>query len=80
MTPQIIGGRLRSLRRDAGLTQQQVADRVYLSRETVTNYEQGRHMPRPETLVLLADAFGVTLDFLVRGSTLQHREGRVLIR
>lgn len=62
-----IGIRLATLRRNAGLSQSQIADRVHVCASTVGMYEQGRREPAIETLVALAALFEVSLDYLVTG-------------
>jgi transcriptional regulator with XRE-family HTH domain len=52
------GRRLRSLREDAGLTQDQVAERVSLKRTSITNIESGRQHIALHQLFLLAAAVG----------------------
>ena len=61
----IFGERLRMLRKRAGLTQQQVAARLSIHRTAYTKYETSGVTPDPQGLVRLAEAFGVTVDFLV---------------
>ncbi|MDF2571146.1 MAG: DNA-binding protein [Sporomusa sp.] len=57
--------RLAKLRNNKGLTQQQVADITGLTRARLNNYEQGVREPDYDTLLRLADFFGVTTDHLL---------------
>lgn len=59
------GETLKKLRSDAGLTQKQLADRLWLSKATVSYYEQSVRYPSPEVLVKLAGVFHVSTDFLL---------------
>ncbi len=59
------GTMLKKLRKDAGMTQQQLADRLWLTKATVSYYEQSLRFPSPEILVKLAGVFHVTTDFLL---------------
>lgn len=59
------GKRLKALRNEKGLTQQQVADRVWVSKAVVSSYEIGTRTPSYEVLIKLAKLFGVTTDFLL---------------
>lgn len=61
----LFGERLRALRRQAGLTQQAVAERLSVHRTAYTKYETSGVMPDPVGLVLLADLFGVSVDYLI---------------
>lgn len=58
-----IGQRLRTLRKSQKLTQQAVADRVGITRATLSNYEIDRRTPDLKTLRKLAESFGVGLDY-----------------
>lgn len=59
--------RLFELRRQAGLSQEELASVVGVSRQAVQKWESGASRPDIDRLILLADYFGVTLDDLVRG-------------
>lgn len=65
MTGDVFSERLRTLRKQSRLTQQQVADRLNLHRTTYTKYETGVVAPDREGLLRLAELFGVTVDYLV---------------
>lgn len=58
---------LTRLRRERGFSQEQLAERLAVSRQAVGKWEAGHTLPELEKLVMLADLFGVTLDELVRG-------------
>lgn len=66
-TMETINTRIVSLRKDAGLSQQQLADALNLSRRTVSLWETGRRVPDLQSALLLADYFHTTLDHLVKG-------------
>lgn len=59
--------RLFELRRHAGLSQEELANLLGLSRQAVQKWEAGTSRPDMDNLVLLADYFHVTLDYLVTG-------------
>ena len=61
----LFGARLRALRKQSGLTQQAVADRLQIDRTTYTKYEIGRVSPDQQGLLRLAQLFNVTLDTLL---------------
>lgn len=56
---------MKAARNDAGLTQQQVATRVKLTRTSITNIERGTQHIALHQLFLLADAVGVSVDALL---------------
>ena len=57
--------RLRERRRAQDLTQQFVADQLGITQASYQAYEGGKTMPTAEKLVLLADLFDVTTDYLL---------------
>lgn len=56
--------RIREARLARGLSQAELAERVRVSQPTVAHWEQGAHAPRQMAMVRLADALGVTPDWL----------------
>ena len=59
------------LRKQKGLTQQQLADQINLSNKTISKWESGSGSPDLSNLPLLADALGVSVDELLRGESKQ---------
>lgn len=57
-------GRLRCLRKKAGLSQRELGEKVGISWRTICEYEAGHHDPTLMMLYSLADYFGITLDEL----------------
>lgn len=60
-----ITSNIRRLRKESGLTQQQVADKVNVSRSAYSQYEMGLKQPTIDTLVKIADLYKCSLDYLV---------------
>lgn len=60
-----LGERLKKLRMERGLTQEQLAGQLHVTRQAVAKWESDNGTPDVDNLVRLADAFGVTLDTLV---------------
>jgi len=58
---------LKLMRTRMGMTQEEVAEQVGVSRQAVAKWEKGESLPDIESCVHLADLFGVPLDMLVRG-------------
>lgn len=56
---------LADLRQDRSLTQKSLAEKLHVSVGTISNYENGVHLPDLEKLVMLADYFNVTTDYLL---------------
>ncbi|MER6235977.1 helix-turn-helix transcriptional regulator [Streptomyces clavifer] len=61
-----IGDHIRTARQVAGLTQQQVAERIDMDRATYNRIEQGHSAALIDSLIRIADAIGVPLADLVR--------------
>ena len=59
------GVTLKKLRLQEGLTQQQLADRLGVTKSVVSYYELQERYPSPEVLTKLASVFHVTTDFLL---------------
>ncbi len=57
--------RLKEARKVAGLTQEEVAKKLGISKSTYCCYETGRHSPDPDALVILCKAFNVSADYLL---------------
>lgn len=57
--------RLKDLRRQAALSQEQLANRIGVSRQAITKWESGAGRPEIENLVALADVFAVSVDSLL---------------
>ena len=70
----MMGARIAALRRRAGLSQAELAQRLQCSASAVGMYEQGRREPASDVLVRLAEVFGVTTDYLLTGQTRQDRD------
>ena len=56
---------LMSLRKMSGMSQEELVERIYISRQTLSKYETGESLPNIEQCKAIADVFGVTLDDLV---------------
>ena len=58
-----IGSKLKTLRKGRGLTQQQLSEKIGLSRATISNYEVSRRTPHLSELKRIADFYGVSLNY-----------------
>ncbi len=61
-----IGGKIQARRKAMGLSQEDLAQLIGVSRQSVTKWETGQSAPDLDRLVELADMLGVSLDFLLR--------------
>lgn len=56
--------RIRDLREDRDLTQEQLCKILYMHKTTYTNYEQGKHTVPLDFAVLIADFYDVSIDYI----------------
>ena len=69
-----IGKQIRKYRTELKLSQDDLADKVYVTRQTISNWENDRNYPDVRSLVLLSNVFGVSLDILIKGDLEQMKE------
>lgn len=60
--------RIRKIRRDLDLTQQEFADRIGIKRNTIANYETGRNEPVDSVVSLICREFNVNEEWLRNGT------------
>jgi hypothetical protein len=60
--------RIRKIRRDLDLTQQEFADRIGIKRGAIANYEIGRNAPTDSVVSLICREFGVSEEWLRKGT------------
>lgn len=58
---------IKQKRKDKGLTQEELAEILFVSRQTVSNWENGKTLPDIDSLILLSEALDVSIDELVKG-------------
>lgn len=59
------GQKLKEIRKNEGLSQEQLADKIGVSRQAITKWETGKGLPDMENMMILAEIFKTTLDELV---------------
>lgn len=69
-----IGERIKKIRKDANVTQQQFADRLDLKRNTIGNYEVDIIVPSERTIKAICAAYNVNPDWLISGIGEPYRE------
>ncbi|MCD8051952.1 MAG: helix-turn-helix domain-containing protein [Clostridiales bacterium] len=62
-----IADRIQQLRKANGISQEELADRVGVSRQAVSKWESEQSVPDLNKIILLSDYFGVTTDYLLKG-------------
>ena len=62
-----LGKQIKKYRQEAGLSQEELANRIYVSRQTISNWESDKSYPDVNSLVLLSEIFQISLDKLIKG-------------
>ena len=62
-----LGKQINMHRQEAHLSQEELANRVYVSRQTISNWENDKSYPDVNSLVLLSEIFQISLDKLIKG-------------
>ncbi len=60
-----LGQKIRASRKACGMTQEQLADLLNISRVTVSSWENDENSPTVENIVLISHALSVTIDYLL---------------
>lgn len=59
--------RLAELRREKNLSQEELAEKLYVSRQTISNWERDKTYPDINSLLLIATYVDISLDNLIKG-------------
>ena len=62
-----IGKKLKNARIEAGLTQEKAAEKIDVSRQTISNWENEKSYPDIISVIALSDLYSVSLDELLKG-------------
>lgn len=78
-----LGKRITEIRKENNMTQEELAEKFHVTRQTISNWENGKSYPDVETLVHISNEFNVSLDMLMKGDkdmvskiTKEQRQGR----
>lgn len=62
-----IGTQIKKYRSEMELSQEELAERIYVTRQTISNWENGKSYPDIHSLLLLGSLFNISLDQLIKG-------------
>lgn len=62
-----LGSHIKARCAELGISQDELAGRIYVSRQTISSWENDKTYPDVQSLLLLSQVFGMTIDELVRG-------------
>ena len=63
-----IGDKLKKARMDKNLTQEEVAEKIFVSRQSISNWENNKTYPDIGNVIALSDLYQISLDELLKGS------------
>lgn len=69
-----LGSQIKRHRTERGLSQDDLAAKIYVSRQTVSSWENDKTYPDVESLLLLSVLFDVTVDELIKGDVEAMKE------
>ncbi|EAC6063214.1 TPA: helix-turn-helix domain-containing protein [Listeria monocytogenes] len=62
-----VGAQIKKYRSNMGITQEELAEKIYVSRQTVSNWETGKNYPDIHSVLRLSLLFNTSLDQLIKG-------------
>lgn len=68
MNQPTLADRIQQLRREHGLSQEQLAEKLNVSRQAVSKWESAQAQPELDKIIALSELFCVTTDYLLKGS------------
>lgn len=69
-----LGQQLKAHRKELGISQDELAEKIFVSRQSISNWENNKTYPDIHTLLLLSETFGVSLDELIKGDVEEMKE------
>lgn len=69
-----ISKQIKKHRLDAKLSQEELAEKIFVTRQTISNWENNRSYPDINSLILLSNFFDISLDILVKGDLEEMKE------
>ena len=70
---------IKRLRKENNLTQEEMAKKLNVTRQAISNWENNRNLPDFEMIILIAKTFGVSLDELILGDKKMNKIEQTLI-
>ena len=71
---ELIGNKISKLRKHKGLKQAELADKLYVTHQAVSKWENGKSIPSIEILYELTTLFDVTIDYLLHNSEIEEND------
>ena len=62
-----LGNRLKELRKSLNINQDELAEKLFVTRQTISNWENDKSYPDIQSVLLISDIFDVSIDQLLKG-------------
>lgn len=62
-----LGNQMKKYRGELSLSQDALAEKIYVSRQTISNWETGKSYPDVNSLIRMSEVFGISVDSLLKG-------------
>ena len=69
-----LSSQMKKYRTEAGLSQDALAEKIFVSRQTISNWETGKNYPDVNSLLRMSEVFGVSVDALLKGDVEEMKE------
>ncbi len=69
-----IGKQIKKYRTEMKFSQEELSEKIFVSRQTISNWENNKNYPDVKSLLLLSSLFNVSLDILIKGDLEEMKE------
>ena len=69
-----VGKQIKKFRQDLKLSQEELANKIFVTRQTISNWENGKNYPDVNSLVMLRQLFNTSLDILIKGDVIEMKK------
>ena len=69
-----VGKQIKKFRQDLKLSQEELASKIFVTRQTISNWENGKNYPDVNSLIMLSQLFTTSLDILVKGDVIEMKK------
>ena len=69
-----VGIQIKNFRQDLKLSQEELASKIFVTRQTISNLENGKNYPDVNSLIMLSQLFTTSLDILVKGDVIEMKK------
>ena len=69
-----VGKQIKNFRQDLKLSQEELASKIFVTRQTISNLENGKNYPDVNSLIMLSQLFTTSLDILVKGDVIEMKK------